>query len=234
MSTQYQSLYEATMQAGEQEPLLSRVASPAGSIRDCTSSEESGTTIAEGTTRSVEDDVLPETSTLGRTITWSSAYILVISRVIGSGIFATPGVIVRDVGSVGLSLSLWLVGAIIAACGLVVGLEYGCMLPRSGGEKASVSGKYSRCDASSFSGLHSKQLHRLRAVYALRLRRGSYGPSTQVPCGRLTHSHHDHPQLLLEDWYPHPELSGMDQNRTSRVHGSVRLLRGGLSQPWKW
>jgi amino acid transporter len=60
---------------------------------------------------------------------------LVISRVIGSGIFATPGVIVRDVGSVGLALSLWVVGAIIAACGLAVGLEYGCMLPRSGGEK---------------------------------------------------------------------------------------------------
>jgi amino acid transporter len=77
----------------------------------------------------------PETSTLGRTITWSSAYILVISRVIGSGIFATPGVIVKGVGSVGLSLSLWVVGAVIAACGLAVGLEYGCMLPRSGGEK---------------------------------------------------------------------------------------------------
>jgi amino acid transporter len=135
MSTQYQSLYDATMQSGEQEPLLSRVASPVESTKDYTSSEESGTTIAEGTTRTVEDDVLPETSTLGRTITWSSAYILVISRVIGSGIFATPGVIVRDVGSVGLSLLLWLVGAIIAACGLAVGLEYGCMLPRSGGEK---------------------------------------------------------------------------------------------------
>ncbi|KAH4079042.1 hypothetical protein HBI56_235350 [Parastagonospora nodorum] len=135
MSTQYQSLHEATMQSGEQEPLLSRVTSPTESAKQYTSSEDSETTIAEGITRAIEDDVLPETSTLGRTITWSSAYILVISRVIGSGIFATPGVIVRDVGSVGLSLSLWIVGAIIAACGLAVGLEYGCMLPRSGGEK---------------------------------------------------------------------------------------------------
>jgi amino acid transporter len=122
------------MQSEEQEPLLSRVASLVESAEDYTSSEESGAA-AEGTIRSIEDDVLPDTSTLGRTITWSSAYILVISRVIGSGIFATPGVIFRDVGSVGLSLSLWVVGAIIAACGLAVGLEYGCMLPRSGGEK---------------------------------------------------------------------------------------------------
>jgi amino acid transporter len=118
----------------EQEPLLSRIA-PQEDLVKYTSSDESASTVAEGTTRSIEDDVLPETSTLGRTITWPSAYILVISRVIGSGIFATPGVIVKGVGSVGLSLTLWIVGAIIAACGLAVGLEYGCMLPRSGGEK---------------------------------------------------------------------------------------------------
>jgi amino acid transporter len=135
MSIQYHSQHDAEMHSGEQEPLLSRVASPAESNKAYTSSDESGTTTNEGVSRSIEDDVLPETSTLGRTITWSSAYILVISRVVGSGIFATPGVIVKGVGSVGLSLSLWVVGAIIAACGLAVGLEYGCMLPRSGGEK---------------------------------------------------------------------------------------------------
>ncbi|KAF2819505.1 hypothetical protein CC86DRAFT_449888 [Ophiobolus disseminans] len=123
------------MSIEEQEPLISRGASPVESTKTYTSSDESGITYAEGTTRCIEDDILPETSTLGRTISWPSAYILVISRVIGSGIFATPGVIVKGVGSVGLSLTLWVVGAIIAACGLAVGLEYGCMLPRSGGDK---------------------------------------------------------------------------------------------------
>lgn len=92
--------------------------------------------------RSVEYDVLPETSTLGRNISWQSAYILVISRVIGSGIFATPGAIVKSVGSIGLTLSLWIVGAIIAACGLAISLEYGCMLPRSGGEKVYLEFTY--------------------------------------------------------------------------------------------
>ena len=85
--------------------------------------------------RSVEDDVLQETAVVGRTIGWGSAYILVISRVIGSGIFAMPGTIVKSVGSPGLALILWVVGAFVAWCGLAITLEYGCMLPRSGGEK---------------------------------------------------------------------------------------------------
>src|SRR5689334_6258976 len=77
--------------------------------------------------RAVEDDVIPEASTLGRNITWQSAYIIVMSRVIGSGIFATPGAILRSVGSPGLSLLIWIAGAVISACGLAVSLEYGCL-----------------------------------------------------------------------------------------------------------
>jgi amino acid transporter len=86
-------------------------------------------------TRYVEDTVLPETASLGRNLSWTSAYILVISRIIGSGIFATPGSIVKATGSVGLALLLWIGGALISGCALIVGLEYGCMLPRSGGDK---------------------------------------------------------------------------------------------------
>ncbi|KAK7179859.1 methionine permease [Paraphaeosphaeria sporulosa] len=127
----------------EDRPLLERSPSFTGSSKTLNDSdEESYGSIAHGTTRTIEDDVLPETSTLGRTISWPSAYIIVISRVIGSGIFATPGVIVKSVGSVGLSLSLWVLGAIIAACSLAVTLEYGCMLPRSGGEKVYLEFTY--------------------------------------------------------------------------------------------
>ncbi|KAL5406739.1 hypothetical protein PMIN03_007620 [Paraphaeosphaeria minitans] len=129
--------------AAEDRPLLERSLSFTGSSKTLNNSdEESYGSIAHGTTRAIEDDVLPETSTLGRTISWPSAYIIVISRVIGSGIFATPGVIVKSVGSVGLSLSLWLLGTIIAACSLAVTLEYGCMLPRSGGEKVYLEFTY--------------------------------------------------------------------------------------------
>lgn len=76
----------------------------------------------------LEDDVLPEESVLGRNIDWKSAYIIAISRVIGSGIFAVPGVILTSVGSVGLSLSVWILGAVVVACGLAVSLEYGWLV----------------------------------------------------------------------------------------------------------
>ncbi|EXJ61401.1 uncharacterized protein A1O5_11716 [Cladophialophora psammophila CBS 110553] len=85
--------------------------------------------------RNIDNDVLPEASTAGRNIGWGSAYILVISRVIGSGIFAMPGTIVQNVGSPGLALVLWVVGALVAWAGLAIDMEYGCMLPRSGGVK---------------------------------------------------------------------------------------------------
>lgn len=139
----------------ERRPLLSATSSPSSSTtlppddkrvlstRGASAEED----VAAGNvhpSRSIEDDVLPETSTLGRTLTWQSAYILVISRVIGSGIFATPGAILRSVGSPGLSLLLWIVGAIVAVCGLMVSLEFGSMLPRSGGDKVYLEFTYRR------------------------------------------------------------------------------------------
>lgn len=92
--------------------------------------------------REVENDVIPETATGGRRIGWTSAYILVISRVIGSGIFAMPGVIIQTVGSPGLALVLWIIGALVAWAGLAIDMEYGCMLPRSGGIKVYLEYTY--------------------------------------------------------------------------------------------
>ncbi|OJJ46753.1 hypothetical protein ASPZODRAFT_97254 [Penicilliopsis zonata CBS 506.65] len=89
-----------------------------------------------------ESDTVPESATIGRNLSWSSAYILVISRVIGSGVFATPGSIVKSAGSIGATLLVWIVGTVLAACGLAVSLEYGCMLPRSGGEKVYLEFTY--------------------------------------------------------------------------------------------
>ncbi|CAG8420461.1 unnamed protein product [Penicillium salamii] len=88
-------------------------------------------------------DSLPG-ATYTKTLNWSSAYILVVSRVIGSGIFATPGSIVKSAGSIGLTLLVWFVGTILSGCGLAVSMEYGCMLPRSGGEKVYLEYAYPR------------------------------------------------------------------------------------------
>ncbi|MCJ1224030.1 hypothetical protein MMC12_000673 [Toensbergia leucococca] len=94
--------------------------------------------------RSIELDILPENATFGRNLTWTSAYMLTVSRIVGSGIFATPGNIYRSVGSVGLALTVWIVGSAIAACGLAVSMELGCMLPRSGGSKVYLEFMYRR------------------------------------------------------------------------------------------
>ncbi|KAH8097008.1 amino acid transporter [Cristinia sonorae] len=64
-----------------------------------------------------------------------SASFLIFNRVIGTGIFATPSVILRASGSVGMSLVMWVLGATVAACGTAVYIELGTGLPRNGGEK---------------------------------------------------------------------------------------------------
>lgn len=119
--------------ASAEQPLLSSSSTSFDS--------ESGTQTTK-LSRYVEDAVLSETAVLGRNLSWSSAYILVISRVIGSGIFATPGSIVKTTGSVGLALLLWVVGALLAGCSMMITLEYGCMLPRSGGDKVYLEFTY--------------------------------------------------------------------------------------------
>ncbi|THV52713.1 hypothetical protein BGAL_0071g00210 [Botrytis galanthina] len=128
------STSSADSSALESEPLLSSRSTSVNSLSSPPSKPS----------RQIEDDTIPETSTLGRNLSWSSAYILVISRVIGSGIFATPGPILKTTGSIGLALLLWVAGSILAWLGLQISLEYGCMLPRSGGEKVYLEFTYPR------------------------------------------------------------------------------------------
>lgn len=70
-----------------------------------------------------------------RQIGVGSATLLILNRIIGTGIFATPGSILALSGSVGLSLIIWVAGMIIAAAGTAVYLEFGTAIPKNGGEK---------------------------------------------------------------------------------------------------
>ncbi|PVH69657.1 amino acid transporter [Cadophora sp. DSE1049] len=137
----------------EAEPLLSSSSSPRPSTDNqasssnihqplLSSSSSSLESQPQKPTRQIEDDILLETSPTGRILTPWNAYILIISRVVGSGIFATPGSILKTSGSIGLSLALWILGSVIAWCGIQISLEYGCMLPRSGGEKVYLEFTY--------------------------------------------------------------------------------------------
>ncbi|CAL9729285.1 high-affinity methionine permease [Monosporozyma unispora] len=60
---------------------------------------------------------------------------LVVNRMLGAGIFAVPSTIYTLCGSIGLSLIIWAVGAIIALSGLYVYMEFGTAIPKNGGEK---------------------------------------------------------------------------------------------------
>lgn len=58
-----------------------------------------------------------------------------LGRVIGTGIFSTPSSITTSTGSVGAAFLIWVLGFAISMAGMFVWLEFGCMFPRSGGEK---------------------------------------------------------------------------------------------------
>ncbi|TPX22451.1 hypothetical protein DIZ76_014323 [Coccidioides immitis] len=64
-----------------------------------------------------------------------TATFLVFNRIIGTGIFATPSTILALTGSVGMSLTVWFVGMIIAMAGTAVYLEFGTAILVNGGEK---------------------------------------------------------------------------------------------------
>ena len=65
-----------------------------------------------------------------------------VGRIIGTGIFSTPSSILSSVNSVGASLMLWVLGFVLSFCGLFVWLEFGTMIPCSGGEKVYLEAVY--------------------------------------------------------------------------------------------
>ncbi|KAI6107660.1 APC amino acid permease [Pisolithus croceorrhizus] len=69
---------------------------------------------------------------------------LIFNRIIGTGVFAAPSVILRSSGSVGLTFVMWIIGALVSAAGTAVYVEFGTGLPRSGGEKTYLEYIYRR------------------------------------------------------------------------------------------
>jgi amino acid transporter len=74
-----------------------------------------------------------EETNLTRGLGLPSAVSIVISRIIGSGIFRTPGPIMALVGSTLLFGSVWIIGAVITIFAAVCYAELVAMMPRSGG-----------------------------------------------------------------------------------------------------
>ncbi|KAG2354975.1 amino acid/polyamine transporter I [Suillus spraguei] len=74
----------------------------------------------------------------------ASAVMLIFNRVIGTGVFAAPSIILRSSGSVGMTFVMWILGALVASAGTAVYVEFGTGLPRSGGEKTYMEYIYRR------------------------------------------------------------------------------------------
>jgi APA family basic amino acid/polyamine antiporter len=77
-----------------------------------------------------------------RQIGFFSATALVISNMVGTGIFATTGFMAGDLGSARLILACWGVGALFALAGAVSYSELGINFPSSGGEYVYLTHAY--------------------------------------------------------------------------------------------
>ncbi|KAI8381369.1 amino acid/polyamine transporter I [Radiomyces spectabilis] len=71
---------------------------------------------------------------LERKIGWVMGAMMNVSYIIGAGIFVGPALTLQLVGSGGMNIMIWIMGALIASCGTWAFAELGTMLPRSGGE----------------------------------------------------------------------------------------------------
>jgi basic amino acid/polyamine antiporter, APA family len=67
-------------------------------------------------------------------IGWFTASCVLVSNIIGGGIFTTTGLMARDVGDPMLILLLWFAGALFALGGAMVYGELGAALPHAGGD----------------------------------------------------------------------------------------------------
>ena|ERR1700761_5703270 len=71
-------------------------------------------------------------STFNRNLGTLEAFAIIISIVIGSGIFTSPGSIDTNVPSPGIALLIWLVGGILAWTGATTLAELGTAIPEEG------------------------------------------------------------------------------------------------------
>ena len=77
-----------------------------------------------------------------RQLGFFSATALVVSNMIGTGIFTSTGFMAGDLGDARLILALWGVGALFALAGALTYSELGINFPSSGGEYVYLTRAY--------------------------------------------------------------------------------------------
>ncbi|MEJ2717629.1 MAG: amino acid permease [Deltaproteobacteria bacterium] len=76
----------------------------------------------------------PTDSDLKRQLGLFSATILVVANMVGTGIFTTPGFVIRELGTPFTMLLCWIVGGVFALSGALCYGELGAAYPEAGGE----------------------------------------------------------------------------------------------------
>ncbi|KAK4208435.1 amino acid permease-domain-containing protein [Rhypophila decipiens] len=146
--------------------------------------------------------VIPENRKLGVT----STTLLIVNRMIGTGIFSTPSTIMQATNSVGASLLFWVLGGFMTLW-MSAYLELGTALPRSGGEKVYLERIYRKpkylatsifaveivCFAHSAANCINFSGYLLRVVHGL-------DPALSGNCGRSSNGQLKAPSPLAEEW----------------------------------
>jgi len=78
----------------------------------------------------------PDASTFARKLNLFDATMIVISGIIGSGIFINPYIVAQKVGTPFLILAVWIAGGAIALAGAFVFAELSTVMPKVGGQYA--------------------------------------------------------------------------------------------------
>ena len=90
----------------------------------------------------IESDLFSEETELKRDLGLLESFSIVISRIIGSGIFRTPQPIMLAVASVSLFYGVWVLGGIATLLGAFCYAELVAMMPKSGGPYAYLKAAY--------------------------------------------------------------------------------------------
>jgi basic amino acid/polyamine antiporter, APA family len=86
----------------------------------------------------------PESPAEQRKFGYWAGHFVVVGSMVGAGILATSGPILRDTGNPAALLGLWALGGLLAMCGAVTVAELATMLPRSGGDYVFVREGFGR------------------------------------------------------------------------------------------
>lgn len=109
------------------------VADEARPLLDSTSDGQPPADAPGDTTSATSNGVARGSSTFTPTLGTAAAYGMIISIVIGSGVFTSSGSIDTNVPSPGVALVIWLVGGVLAWSGASTMAELGTAIPGEGG-----------------------------------------------------------------------------------------------------